>query len=310
MIFFRLFCLFFLFLLVFPTFALCFSLPSKGNDLFGHIQFATVQNKDMFASIPKRYDVGYYELLETNPEVNPNHPIPGTVLIIPTQYLLPHVPQNGIVINLATMRLFYFPTGKDYFYTFPVGIGKFNWSTPLGKLHIIQKIRRPIWIVPDSIFRYRQEQGDPVPKVVPSGPDNPLGYYALRLSEPTYLIHGTNDPGSVGRRSSAGCIHLYPNDIKTLFNMVNINTPVLIINQPYVAGWNEGKLYIEAHLPLEEQRKKLLENTSKIVTKLVNDLSKTDKSVYQIDQQKADEIVKEHIGVPTSLNYTTVGSDG
>ncbi|MFW0079316.1 MAG: L,D-transpeptidase family protein [Coxiella endosymbiont of Haemaphysalis japonica] len=307
MIFFRLFCLFFLFSFVFPTFALCFSLPSKGNDLFGHIQFATVQNGDTFASIPKRYDVGYYELLETNPEINLDHPIPGTVLIIPTQYLLPHVPQNGIVINLAAMRLFYFPKGKDYFYTFPVGIGKFNWSTPLGKLHIIQKIKNPIWIVPDSIFRYRQEQGDPVPKVVPSGPENPLGYYALRLSEPTYLIHGTNDPGSVGRRSSAGCIHLYPNDIKTLFNMVNINTPVLIINQPYMAGWSEGKLYIEAHLPLEEQRKKLLANTSEIVTRLVNSLSKTDETVYQIDWQKADEIVKEHIGVPTSVSYTTVG---
>ncbi|WP_244897119.1 L,D-transpeptidase family protein [Candidatus Coxiella mudrowiae] len=304
---FRLFCLFFLFSLVFPTFTLRFLLPSNENNLFGQIQFATVQNGDTFSSIAQHYDVGYYELVETNPEVDPDHPIPGTVLIISTQYLLPHIPRNGIVINLASMRLFYFPQRKNYFYTFPVGIGKFNWSTPLGKLQIIQKIKNPVWVVPDSIFRYRQEQGDPVPKVVPSGPDNPLGYYALRLSEPTYLIHGTNDPGSVGRRSSAGCIHLYPDDIKALFNMVNLNTPVWIINQPYVAGWNEGKLYIEAHLPLAEQRKKLLANTSEIVTGLVNSLSKTDEAAYQIDWQKANEIVKEHIGVPTSVSYATTG---
>lgn len=296
---FRLLSLLFLCCLMPSTFSLRFPLPSSG-DLFGQVQFVVVQNGDTLGSIAQRYDVGYFELVETNSVIDPDHLTPGTVLIVPTQYLLPHVPRKGIVINLASMRLFYFPKGKNYFYTFPVGIGKFNWSTPLGKFHVIQKIKNPVWFVPDSIFRYRQKQGDPVPRIVPSGPDNPLGYYALRLSQPTYLIHGTNDLGSVGRRSSAGCIHLYPADIKALFNMVHLNTPVLIVNQPYLASWNHGKLYIEAHLPLEEEREKL-GNTTKVVRRLINSLRKKEKSANKVNWQKANEIIKEHIGIPTSV---------
>lgn len=286
--------------------ALRFSLPEKGSDLFGKIQFASVQKGYSFAKIARQYDVGYFELVEANPEVDPNQLLPGTALIIPTQYLLPHVSRNGIIINLATMRLYYFPKGENCFYTYPVGIARFNWSSPLGEFHIIQKIQNPVWVVPDSIFRYRQENGDPVPRVVPSGPNNPLGYYALRLSNPTYLIHGTNDPDSVGRRSSAGCIHLYPEDIKQLFIMVSVNTPVLIINQPYVLGLDEGKLYIEAHLPLEEQREKLSMNIHNVVMTLINDFLKNSKENFSIDWQKTNEIVKEHVGIPAVVNFSSL----
>ena len=227
------------------------------------------------------------------------------IFIRMNKYLLPHVSRDGIIINLATMRLYYFPQGKNYFYTYPVGVGRFNWSSPLGRLRIIQKIQNPVWVVPDSIFRYRQENGDPVPRVVPSGPNNPLGYYALRLSNPTYLVHGTNDPGSVGRRSSAGCIHLYQEDIKQLFSMVSVNTPVLIINEPYVVGLDEGKLYIEAHLPLKEQRGELSTNIHNVVMTLINNFLKNSKENFSIDWQKADEIVKEHVGIPAVVNFSS-----
>lgn len=294
-------------ILVFSTLsssALRFSLPERGNDLFGQIQFTSVQEGYTFTRIARRFDVGYFELVEANPEINPNQSLLGTALIIPTQYLLPHVSRNGIIINLATMRLYYFPKGENYFYTYPVGIARFNWSGPLGRFHIIQKIRNPVWVVPDSIFRYRQENGDPVPRVVPSGPNNPLGYYALRLSNPTYLIHGTNDPSSVGRRSSAGCIHLYPEDIKQLFTMVSVNTPVLIINQPYVLGLDEGKLYIEAHLPLKEQRDELsMKIHNNAVITLINNFLKNSKENFSIDWRKTSEIVKEHAGIPAVVNF-------
>ena len=279
------------------TWALKLPFPGKDDDIAGKVQFARVKDGDTFATIARRYDVGFYELVESNPEVSPDSPRPDTVLIVPTQYVLPHVPHVGIVINLAAMRLYYFPKGKKYFYTFPVGIGKQNWGSPLGVLHIIQKIKDPKWIVPASIRKYREEHGDPVSRVVDSGPDNPLGYFAMRLSDPTYLIHGTNDPSSVGRRSSAGCIHLYPEDIKQLFAMTTVRTRVLIINQPYTAGWEKNKLYIEAHLPLQEQREEL-SNTSAVAVALINSLL-GDVSDPQIDWKKASQIVKEHMGIPT-----------
>ena len=297
-------------ILIFFTFsalALRFSLPESGNNLFGQIQSISIQEGHTFAGIARQYDVGYFELVEANPEVGPNQPLLGTALIIPTRYLLPRVSRDGIVINLATMRLYYFPKGENYFYSYPVGIARFNWASPIGRFRIVQKIQNPVWVVPDSIFRYRQENGDPVPRVVPSGPNNPLGYYALRLSNPTYLIHGTNDPDSVGRRSSAGCIHLYPEDIKQLFEMVSVNTPVLIINQPYIVGLDEGKLYIEAHLPLKEQREKLSTNIRNVITTLINDFLKNSKENFSINWQKAYEIIKEHVGIPAVVNFS--GSD-
>ena len=296
--------LFFIFF-VNSIFALCFSLPSDGNDLVGYIQSVCVQQGDTFTAIAQRYDVGYFQLVEANSKVDPDHLQPKTVLIIPTQYVLPSVPKKDIIINLAAMRLYYFPKGKNYFYTYPVGVGRFNWSTPLGKLHIIQKIKNPVWVVPDSILHYRQENGDPIPKIVPSGPESPLGYYALRLSQPTYLIHGTNDPSSVGRRSSAGCIHLYSKDIKALFKMVSVNMSVFIINQPYILGWNRGKLYIEAHWPLKERRVKSIDNPSSAAVTLIQYRLKNTKR-FQVNLSKVTEILNDHTGLPVLVNFSKI----
>lgn len=280
--------------------ALRLPLPPPGVDLTGHLTFAMVQSGDDFAKIARRYDIGYFELEETNPQVDSLHPRPGTEVIIPTQYLLPKVPRQGLVINLASMRLFYFPQGASYFYTYPVGIGKYNWSTPLGQMSIIQKIKNPIWTVPESIMKYREENGDPVPKQVPAGPDNPLGKFAMRLSSPTYMIHGTNDPASVGRRSSAGCIHLYPEDIKALFSMLPLKTPVLIINQPYKAGWADGRLYMEAHLPLKELRDQFT-SASAVVISLIDSLS--DENSEYVNWLQADNIIRDHTGIPTVVGH-------
>lgn len=279
-----------------------FLIPAKNEALFGKIQFARVESHDDFSTIAQRYHVGFYELVDSNPKVDPDHPTPGTVLVIPSQYLLPEIKRTGIIINLAAMRLYYFPENKKYFYTYPIGIGRENWNTPLGALRIIQKIKDPVWIVPDSVREYREKNNDPVPKRMPAGPNNPLGKFALRLSVPTYLIHGTNDPSSVGRRSSAGCIHLYPEDIEELYAMVPLKTRVFIINQPYIAGLHRGKFYIEAHLPLREQRDQL-SNSNAVIAELITPLPKTDQ-LSVIDWDRATEVLKEHVGVPIPISKT------
>lgn len=288
-----------LFSYITPTLALQLPLPKQQNSLVGKITSVTVKPKETMTSIARRFDLGFFELVEANPQVNPQHLQPGATLIIPAQFVLPQVPRRGIVINLAAMRVYFFPKNKNYFYTYPVGIGKQDWSTPLGSLHIIQKTKNPTWFVPKSIYEFRKKEGDPISHKVLSGPDNPLGYYAMRLSKPTYLIHGTNDPASVGVRSSAGCIHLYPEDIKALFNMVKIKEPVLIINQPYFVGWSSDTLYMEAHYPLAEDRA-TLSNASADSVALVNSQIR---SHLKINWKSARETINDHSGVPTPVAH-------
>ncbi len=279
-----------------------YSLPPQGACLFGKMQFAIVKKDDTLASIARRYDMGYFEVAAANPQVDSDKPQVDTAVIIPSRQVLPDIPHKDIVINLATMRMYYFPHGKKYFYSFPVGIGKFNWSSPLGNFHIIEKIKNPVWIVPDSIYNFRKLHGDPVPHTVKSGPDNPLGYYALRLSQPTYLIHGTNEPDSVGKRSSAGCIHLYAKDIVALYQMVKVGTHVLIINQPYAVVWHNKHLILEAHLPLKEQRRKFAD-TQKVLTQLIKTKLEINKRVSNfVDLQKAIAVINEHTGIPTVIS--------
>jgi L,D-transpeptidase ErfK/SrfK len=238
------------------TQALEFPLLAKGNDLIGHLQFTRVQPGQDFYSIARHFDVGLYELVEANPGVNPDGPDVGTELIIPSQYVLPNVPHKGIIVNVAEMRLYYFPKGRSVVYTYPVGIGQVGWNTPIGKLHIAEKIKNPIWIVPESIMKFRAAHGDPVPKIVREGPNDPLGKFAMRLSDHRYLIHSTNEPDGVGQRSSAGCIRMFPENIASLFPMVPVGTPVNIIDQPFKIGFDHGKLLLEAHVPFKEDAAK------------------------------------------------------
>ncbi|MGB6977279.1 MAG: L,D-transpeptidase family protein [Gammaproteobacteria bacterium] len=273
-----------------------FPLPPPGDDIIGKIQTAVVQKGDNFAMVAQRYDVSYYGLVESNPSVDPDNPPLGTVLVIPSQYILPAVPRHGIVVNVAELRLYYFPSGESVVYTYPVGIGREDWETPLGQLKIVQKIPNPTWYVPESIRKSRAADGVDLPKFVPPGPDNPLGDFALRLSKWTYLIHGTNDPTGVGRRSSSGCIRLYPNDIIQLFNMAKVDLGVQIINVPYKAGWQDHQLYLEAHLPLEEQLAIMNGKVDSIVKNSVNHVVKHLPAT--IDWDKANRLAEQHMGIP------------
>lgn len=214
------------------------------------------RGEDTFSDLAREYGLGYDELLAANPGVDPWLPGENTPILLPTQYVLPMLPRQGIVLNIASKRLFYFPDAAvgapQTVLTYPIGIGRVGWETPLGETTVVSKARDPHWWVPASVRREHAEMGDPLPAVVPPGPENPLGTRVLKLDMPGYLIHGTNQPYGVGMRVSHGCVRLYPENIEYLFELVNVGVPVTIINEPYLLGRSNGELYFEAHEPLKD----------------------------------------------------------
>jgi len=232
-----------------------FALPVPGVDVVGKVGAVTVAEGETLLDIARAHDLGYNEITAANPGVDPWLPAPGSTVTLPTRFVLPAAPRRGIIVNLAEMRLYYYPEAGDdarTVMTFPIGIGQEGWTTPLGVTRIVGKIKDPSWTVPASIREERERLGDPLPAVVPPGPDNPLGTHALRLGMTSYLIHGTNKPYGIGRRTSHGCLRLYPEDIEILYRQVAVDTPVWIIDQPYKLGRDQGTLVLEAHAPVVE----------------------------------------------------------
>lgn len=187
--------------------------------------------------------------------------------------------------------------------TYPVGIGRQNWQTPLGVTRVTAKVVDPVWYVPRSIREERAQTGGLLPATIPPGPDNPLGKFALPLALPGYLIHGTNKPWGVGRRVSHGCVRLYPEDIEKLFKEVPVGTPVRIVNQPYLAGWLHGMLYLQAYAPLEEERTYWEGSTAPLVSVLAQKLQEFSGAVAW---DKAVQVAKEHNGLPLPILATEV----
>lgn len=234
-----------------PVSAETFWLPRKGDSVVGHLQGAIAEQEDTMLDIGRRYNVGYEELKLANPGVDPWIPGEGTLIVIPSRYVLPDAPREGIVLNLAEMRLYYYPDPMDAprrrVITHPVSIGQEGWSTPLGTTYVAAKITNPTWYPPESIRAQAEAEGHPLPESVPPGPDNPLGTHALALAKKGYLIHGTNKPYGLGMRVSHGCVRMYPEDIITMYNSVPVGTPVHVVNQPVKVGWRDGVLYVEVH---------------------------------------------------------------
>lgn len=235
--------------------AATFVLPPPGSDVVGEVGTARVAAGETLLDIARAHGLGYNEITAANPGIDPWLPPPASTVMLPTRFILPSAPRRGIIINLAEMRLYYYPppaNDQPVVLTFPIGIGQEGWTTPLGITEVVSKVKDPPWTVPPSIRAEHEREGNPLPAIVPPGPDNPLGNYALRLGLTSYLIHGTNKPYGIGRRASHGCIRLYPEDIEVLFQQVAVSTAVWIINQPYKLGLDTGRLYLEAHAPLTE----------------------------------------------------------
>ena len=233
-----------------------FELFYAGQSVVGELQRVTVEGENTLSDLAREYGLGFDEIVAANPDVNPWLPGIGTEVLLPTQYVLPNTGRSGIVLNIASKRLFYYPPAAEgelpVVYTFPIGIGRVGWETPTGATTVIDKARDPNWYVPLSVRREHAAAGNPLPAVVPPGPDNPLGRYVLKLDMPGYLIHGTNQPYGVGMRVSHGCVRLYPENIEYLYPQIGRGEPVQIVNEPYLLGERDGELYFEAHTPLED----------------------------------------------------------
>jgi len=238
-----------------------YRLNSPDDSVIGAPFYVKTHEDHTLLDIGRFNDLGYDEMAHANPKVDMWVPGDATDVLVPTQHVLPNAPRNGIVLNLAEKRLYYYrsPTEVE---TYPISIGREGWNTPVGSFSIAQKIKDPTWTPPASIRKEHAEKGDILPDVVPAGPDNPLGQYAMRLSVPGYLIHGTNKPWGVGMRVSHGCIRMYPEDIAALFPEVPEGTPVTIVKQPYKVGWLGDTLYLEVTVtdgdPLEKSAREVI----------------------------------------------------
>ena len=231
-------------------------LPPIDIDVVGRLAVVKAKHEDTLLDIARRFDIGQDEIVLANTQVDRWIPGAGAEVRIPSRYILPRAERTGIVLNVPEMRLYYFPPPESdsvaSLRTYPVSIGRMDWNTPLGKTVIAAKVRNPSWRPPDSIRAEAAENDTPLPELVPPGPDNPLGDYALRLGLPGYLIHSTNRPYGVGMRVTHGCIRMYPEDIEGLFPDIPVGTQVQIVNQPIKTGWLFDTLFIEVHPPLEE----------------------------------------------------------
>jgi len=279
--------------------AMTYEYPPPEFSLIGTVDAVEASYEDTLLDIARRYSIGQEEIVLANPDVDRWLPGAGTVVVIPSQFVLPQTPHEGLVLNLPEMRLYYYPKrekdDRPQVQTYPVGIGRVDWATPLGQTRLVDKVKDPSWRPPESIRREHAAEGDPLPVVVPPGPNNPLGRYAMRLGIPGYLIHSTNKGFGVGMRVSHGCIRMAPEDIEKLFPQIPVGTSVRIVNQPAKAGWYGGKLYLEIHPPLEEDlagRARLLDSAFAAIETALQERN------IEVDEAAVRRVIKQQSGMP------------
>lgn len=282
--------------------AAVYPLPPPDNDVIGQVKVIYATKEDTLLDIARRHGLGYDEMVHANPGLDRWAPGEGTPVVLPTRYILPDTPREGLVLNIAELRLYYYPKagadGERVVYTYPVSIGRMDWKTPLGVTRVTAKEVDPPWRPPATIKAEHAAEGDILPDVVPGGPDNPLGRHALRLALPSYLIHGTNRPNGIGMRVTHGCVRMYPEDIEQVFGMVPVGTPLRMIDQPVKVGRINGHWLVEAHEPLEEDNipiKVTLEQASRAV------IAKTGPDMPGIDQAALEAAIEQLSGIPVSI---------
>ncbi len=266
---------------------------SKNNTVIGAIKRYTIKADESLIEIARIFNLGYNEIVDANPGIDPFIPEEGKKIIIPTMWVLPDaIPRKGIVINLSEMRLYYFYQYRKGLYvrTFPVGIGDEGWDTPQGLFWITEKIENPSWHVPESI----RKEDPTLPEIVPPGADNPLGTHALRLNLYSILIHGTDKPWSIGRMATHGCIRLYPEDIVKLFSLVKKWTKVRISREPVKIGVKGKRVYIEVH---EDKNLKDLNYLDHAIVLL----SKKN-LLERVNLRKLFDAIKKKRGIPTDIS--------
>jgi len=313
--------------------AAIYDLPPEGHDVIGEISSVVATYDDTLVDIARRHGLGYQDIVRANPTVNVWVPGEGTEIILPNRFVLPPGPRTGLVLNLAEYRMYYYPEPKQgqpaKVHTYPMSIGRMDWETPLGRTQITAMAKNPAWYPPQSVRDEHAADGDPLPRIVPPGPANPLGTRALRLGIPGYLIHGTNRPAGVGMRVSHGCVRMFPEDVEFLFEHVRVKTAVRIINVPVKLGWDGDVLVAEVHRLLEEPQR-LPEDTAEQIESLDADvelpeiefLSKdpltyvteqfitaTAERAGQLDWDIVEALVERSDGIPEVVGVSIKGPD-
>ena len=287
-----------------PSFAVEYELREDGGDIFGKVERIRTRYEDTLIEIARRYSLGYEELVRVNKGVDPWLPGEGTQVVIPGQRLLPPTDREGIVVNLPEHRMYFFRQPKKgepaKVMTFPVSVGKMDWQTPIGVTKVVSKQKDPPWYPPESVRKEHEARGDPLPLVVPPGPDNPLGGHALRLNIPggAYLIHGTNNPDAVGMAVTHGCLRMYPEDVAVLFEAVKVGTRVSLINEPLKMTRVDGEVWIEVHPPVDAQGQSVsvkLEDFEKRLDSLLGE------SEVAINWDIAIQALREASGIPVMI---------
>jgi L,D-transpeptidase ErfK/SrfK len=280
-------------------------LPANGDTVIGANTTAIAAHEDTLFDIARRHGVGYDEILAANPGVDPWLPGDGTEILIPARFILPDAPSEGIVVNLPEHRLYYFPPAKSgerrTVRTFPISTGKMDWKTPIGVTKVVSKQHLPSWYPPASVLAEHEARGDPLPRVVPPGPDNPLGEHAMRLGIPggAYLIHGTNKPAGVGMQITHGCIRMYPEDIAELYGLTPVNTRVNLLDQRTALGWQRGTLYLERHPPLEGGDDAMQDDVAALTSLITAAAAGRE---VEIDWAGAERVFLQATGVPMPIS--------
>ncbi len=281
----------------------------NNSTVVGDLKSIKVSRDETVADLAIRYKTGFQDLLIANPNSHHWSPKANSKYLIPSMYILPQESYNGIILNLAELRLYFYIRGSDLYentkvLTYPVGIGRLDWKTPLGETFIKTKVESPSWYPPKSIILEHEERGEILPREVKPGPDNPLGNYVLKLNvDGGYLLHGTNKKHGIGMMVSHGCIRLRNEDIETIFHNAPVGTKVKIINQPIKLGIYKNFLYMEVHAFNKKEvysnnQKNLLttDNIYMPVNQVMNFIEKNPS--YSIQWKKVFETFKESKGIP------------
>lgn len=299
-----------------------YPLPPPPDNMIGEPSTYVINKGDTLLDVGRWYDLSATEISNANQHMDWWSPPVGKTVVLPIQRILPEGPREGIVLNIPEMRLYYFPSRTELHhkkgkltatasapyapkvvYTFPVGLGRFDWRTPVGTFKVRGKTRDPSWVVPDDIYQEHLERDGEAEHMIPGGdPDNPLGRYRIELTLPLYALHGTNVPWGVGMEVSHGCIRLYPEDIEQLFNLVRVGIPGRFVYQPVKFGWRGDSIYVEVHDDLYGRYPGLWNHTLKEVQRLG--------LADRVDLRKLEKAVEEKTGVPTDVTIGSAPSDG
>ena len=283
--------------------AVSYPLPPEGSRLVGSPLTITVPsgNTQPLEAFAAQYGQGLSNMLEANPGVDVFLPKSGSTLVVPQQIILPDTVREGIVINVAEMRLYYYPAGSNTVEVLPIGIGQAGRGTPRNWVTAVErKQEAPSWTPTANPRREYAARGESLPAFVPAGPDNPMGLYAIYIGR-LYAIHGTNANFGIGLRVSQGCIRLRNDDIKYLFDTVPVGTRVQIIDRPVKFSTEpDGSHWVAVHEPLSRNRSEY--ESDRKVPLPITPVLRTFISGNDVDVNRGNQALERRSGMPVNIS--------